>query len=163
MRFDVESHITGPKSSNIFRVDQQALAEDIRQFNRFYTEAIGSLDERHEGLSLNLAQSRMLYTVEAMGLPRVSEIAGHLHLDLAYTSRVLGSLESQALVQRTRSTDDGRQRVVSLTADGEAVLTQIKKRSNVRVLGLVEHLDEDQRHELLKAMVTIQSLMSNQE
>lgn len=139
------------------------MAEDIRRFNRFYTEAIGSLDERHEGLELNLAQSRMLYTIEAMGLPPVSAIAAHLQLDLAYTSRVLGSLESEALVQRTRSEDDGRQRVVSLTADGEAVLEQIKKRSNVRVLGLVEHLNEDQLRDLLKAMATIQSLISNQE
>ena len=51
------------------------LAERIRAFNRLYTQAIGSLDDRHEGLDVTLAQSRVLFTIRSMEAPQVNQIA----------------------------------------------------------------------------------------
>jgi DNA-binding MarR family transcriptional regulator len=141
-------------------VDSLGLAEALRSFNRFYTEAIGALADRHEGLPVNLGQSRMLYTIASLGAPEVSQLAHALRLDLAYTSRTLGTLEDAKLVRRTTSKDDRRRRIVELTASGRRMLTELERRSNDRMLELVEHLDEAEVGELLESMRRIRSLLT---
>lgn len=144
-------------------VDSTGLAERIRGFNRFYTESIGSLDDRHEGLPVNLAQSRMLFTVHSLGRPQVTEIAERLQLDLAYTSRILGTLEDARLIRRTISPSDRRQRVVRLTPKGTRMLANIESRSNNRALAMVEHLNGSEVALLLVAMDHIKALITKQE
>lgn len=139
------------------------LAEQIRAFNRLYTEAIGSLSDQHEGLDVSLAQARILYSIRSLDKPQVNQVADALGLDLAYTSRVLGTLEDGRLIRRTISPDDRRQRVVALTAKGQRLLDEIERRSNQRVLGLIKHLDPDEVNRLLDAMDTVASLITKQE
>jgi DNA-binding MarR family transcriptional regulator len=141
-------------------VDSLALAEVLRSFNRFYTEAIGALSDRHEGLPVNLVQSRMLYTIAALGAPEVSQLASALQLDLAYTSRTLGTLEDAKLVRRTTSKGDRRRRIVQLTALGRRTLAELERRSNARMLRLVEHLDDREVTELLESMDRIRTLLT---
>ena len=144
-------------------IEGRALAERIRLFNRRYTEAIGSLDDRHEGLDITLVQSRLLYTIGSLQEPPVNQIADELGLDLAYTSRVLGTLEDDKLIRRTISKVDRRQRVVTLTAKGRRLLDEIERRSNQRVLALVQHLDAAELQHLLDAMDTIGALITTTE
>ncbi len=59
----------------------------------------------------------MLYTVNSLNGAQVSQIAERLDLDLAYTSRILGTLEDEQLLQRTISSQDRRQREVALTPE----------------------------------------------
>lgn len=138
-------------------------AEKIRAFNRLYTEAIGSLDDKHEGLAVTLGESRMLFAVRARELPSVNQIADALRLDLAYASRLLGSLEDRQLVKRTISPEDRRRRVVALTPKGSRLLTTIEKRSNERVLALFDHLHAADLRRLLEAMDTIAALINDKE
>ena len=144
-------------------MEDRDLAERIRAFNRLYTQAIGSLDDRHEGLDVTLAQSRVLFTIRSMEAPQVHQIAEVLGLDLAYTSRVLGTLEDRLLIRRTIAAEDRRQRVVALTPKGRRLLDEIERRSNERVLALVDHLDPDGLDRLLHAMDTIGVLLTTQE
>ena len=139
------------------------LAERVRAFNRLYTEAIGSLDDQHEGLNVSLAESRLLFTTAALNQPQVNQIADALGLDLAYTSRVLGTLEDAKLIKRTISPDDRRQRVVKLTAKGQRLLAEIEQRSNLRVRALVAHLETSDIDRLLDAMDTIARLITKQD
>lgn len=139
------------------------LAQQIRSFNRLYTQTIGSLDENHEGLNITLGESRLLFTINTHNKPHVNQIAETLNFDLAYTSRLLGRLEDAGLVKRTISTKDRRQRVVVLTAKGARLLTRIEDRSNQRVLATFEHLDSAEIERLLNAMDTISALINKQE
>ncbi len=139
------------------------MAERIRAFNRQYTQAIGSLDDRHEGLDVSLAQSRLLFTIASLRDPQVNRIADVLGLDLAYTSRVLGTLEDAELIRRTISAGDRRQRVVTLTPAGRRLLDEIERRSNQRAVALVRHLDPEERERLLDAMDTIGVLLTRQD
>ncbi len=143
--------------------DHRALAERMRAFNRFYTEAIGSLDDDHEGLPVTLAGSRLLFTIAATDDPRVRPLADALQLDLAYTSRVLGTLEDAGLIERTIDPDDRRRRAVALTAAGRDVLDEIEHRSNARMLAIVDHLNGEDTDRLLAAMDTIRSLLTPEE
>lgn len=139
------------------------MAERIRAFNRLYTQAIGSLDDRHEGLDVTLAQSRVLFTIGSLAAPQVNQVADQLGLDLAYTSRLLGTLEDRKLIRRTISPADRRQRVVALTSNGRRLLDEIERRSNQRVVALVQHLDPSDLDRLLQAMDTIGVLITKQE
>ena len=141
-------------------VDSLGLAEELRSFNRFYTETIGALSERHEGLDLNLGQARMLYTVDALEAPAVSELAEALQLDLPYTSRLLGVLEDAKLLRRTTSRGDRRRRIVRLTTGGQRLVAEMIRRSNARMLGLVEHLDDPEIVEMLECMARIRVLLT---
>ena len=143
--------------------DTTRRAEQIRLFNRFYTEAIGSLDDRHEGLPVNLAQARLLFTVSSLDDPHVNDVATALRLDLAYTSRVLGSLEDAGLIRRRVSPSDRRRRVVRLTPKGDRLLAEIERRSNARVLALIGHLGDDDVAQLIGAMDRIRHLIARVE
>jgi DNA-binding MarR family transcriptional regulator len=144
-------------------MDPTSLAERIRAFNRFYTETIGALDDKHEGLAVTLVQSRMLYTIATTDDPHVGQLARALHLDLPYASRVLGVLEDRKLIRRTLSDTDRRQRNVELTAAGRRTLAKIEQRSNERVLGLTRRLTKTAVADLLGAMDTIQHLLATEE
>ena len=140
-------------------VDSLGLAEELRSFNRVHTETIGVRSERHEGLDLNLGQARMLYTVAVLEAPAVSELAEALQLDLPYTSRLLGVLEDAKLLRRTTSRGDRRRRIVRLTTRGQRLVAEMIRRSNARMLGLVEHLDDPEIVELLECMARIRVLL----
>ena len=140
-----------------------ALAEQVRAFNRFYTETIGALDDRHEGLAVTLIQSRMLHKIATSDRPQVGQIAQALRLDVPYASRVLGVLEDRQLIRRKLSDTDRRQRIVELTAAGRRLLAKIEKRSNERALRLTARLSDAAVTDLLGAMGTIRHLLTIEE
>jgi DNA-binding MarR family transcriptional regulator len=137
-------------------------AEQMRAFNRFYTERIGSLDERHEGLDLGLAESRALFTVRRLEAPEIGRIADELGLDLGYTSRLVTRLERAGRIRREKGPDDRRRRVVTLTPVGAELLVEVEARSNARMDALTAHLRPGQRTELLAAMATIHRLLDTE-
>jgi hypothetical protein len=61
----------------------------MRTFNRFYTERIGALDGRYEGLALTIAESRCLFTVKGLRTADIGQVAETLGLDLGYVSRLV--------------------------------------------------------------------------
>ena len=133
----------------------------MRAFNRFYTERIGALDERHEGLALTIAESRCLFTVRRFGDPDLGQLAAALALDLGYVSRLVSRLERAGRVRRSPAADDRRRRVVTLTPAGEALLAEVERRSNARMDTLTAHLRPGEIKELLHAMDTIHRLLGD--
>jgi DNA-binding MarR family transcriptional regulator len=141
-------------------MDTMAMAEQVRAFNRFYTETIGALDDKHEGLPVSLAQSRMLRLIANTDAPQTTRLARSLKFDLPYASRVLGMLEDNGLIRRTLSKADRRERVIELTAKGKRTLRTIEARSNERVVALTAVLGAADVDELLHAMNTIRRLLA---
>jgi len=136
-------------------------AERMRAFNRFYTERIGALDDRHEGLALTLAESRCLFTIDALDGPDIGTVAETLRLDLGYVSRLVSRLERAGRVRRAPGVDDRRRRVVTLTADGHDLLSEVARRSNARMDALAAHLRPVEVTELLSAMAIIHRLLDD--
>jgi DNA-binding MarR family transcriptional regulator len=133
----------------------------MRAFNRFYTELIGALDDRHEGLDLTLAESRCLLTIDRLGSPDMGHIAQTLGLDLGYVSRLVSRLERAGRVQRKRADDDHRRKVVTLTDGGTSLLAEVVDRSNTRMERITAHLNKREVSELLRAMDTIRDLLAS--
>ncbi len=134
----------------------------MRAFNRFYTERIGALDERHEGLGLTLAESRCLFTIDRLHHPDIGQIAQSLDLDLGYASRLVSRLQRSGCVTRSRAAGDHRRRVVTLTPAGADLLAEVARRSNARMGALIAHLSASEVKELLQAMDTIRRIIDKE-
>ena len=91
-----------------------AVYSTAHAFNRFYKPMLDRLGLTYPQYLV------MLVLWEQDGLP-VKEIGERLFLDSGTLTPLLKRLEAAALVKRTRSTEDERQVIVALTAQGEAL------------------------------------------
>lgn len=139
--------------------DVQNLTGTVRRFNRFYTAAIGTLEEGLLRSSLTLAEARLLFEIATAERPTASEIAGRLKLDLGYVSRLLGRFEDRGLIRRKASSEDGRQSIISLTAAGRKEFKVIDQRSNQQVEEMLAPLGHEKQQKLVRAMLSIEEIL----
>ncbi len=142
----------------------QERIETVRRFNRFYTRRIGVL---HEGLlhtPFTLAESRLLWEL-AHRPPgpgaTATELAGLLDLDAGYLSRLLRGFKERGLIKATRSSEDGRQQLLALTAAGRRAFAPLNTRSQEEVAALLGKLDDSRQRELLQALGTVERLLDD--
>src|SRR5438445_3595173 len=102
----------------------------MRRFNRFYTRQIGVLRERPYKSPFSLTEVRVLYELAHHENPTAAELGSDLGLDAGYLSRVLRGFEKQGLLDKKSSKADGRQRLLSLTAQGRRVMAVLDRRSH---------------------------------
>jgi DNA-binding MarR family transcriptional regulator len=133
----------------------------VRQFNRFFTRQIGVLREGLLHSPYSLTEARILFELGQSNRVTASKLGRELGLDAGYLSRILARLEQQGLLEKVRSEHDGRQLLLSLTAAGREAFALLDHRSREEVSEMLENLSEEDQQHLLKAMQTIESLLSN--
>jgi DNA-binding MarR family transcriptional regulator/GNAT superfamily N-acetyltransferase len=133
----------------------------VRQFNRFFTRQIGVLREGLLHSPYPLTDARILFELGQCNQVTASRLGRELGLDAGYLSRILARLEQQGLLEKVRSENDGRQLLVSLTAAGREAFALLDQRSREEVSEMLEDLSEEDQQRLLKAMQTIESVLSN--
>ncbi|GIE78603.1 putative transcriptional regulator, MarR family protein [Actinoplanes philippinensis] len=133
------------------------LIEQIRDFNRFYTERLGLLTDRYLGGDRPLGPSRLLWEI---GDRRdVSELRDRLGLDSGYLSRLLRGLEEQDLIRVLAHPRDGRARIAELTEAGRRERDTLDQRSRAGVRALLGGLSPEQQHELAAAQGRVRRLL----
>lgn len=132
----------------------------VRRFNRFYTKTLGILPEGHLHTSFSLAEVRVLYEIAHRDSPTAREIGSDLALDAGYLSRMIRRLEGAELVKRTRSTSDGRQSFLSLTARGRSTFASLDRSARAEVASVLKGLAANRQQQLTNAMSSIQQLLS---
>ena len=95
--------------------------EQVRRFNRLVTQRTGALDHSYLRRGRPLGEARVLHEVGRDGAD-VAVLRVRLGLDSGYLSRLLRSLEAQGLVRVSRQAGDARRRVVGLTRKGRTEL-----------------------------------------
>jgi len=133
----------------------------VRQFNRFFTRQIGVLREGLLHSPYPLTDARILFELGQCNQVTASRLGRELGLDAGYLSRILARLEQQGLLDKVRSENDGRQLLVSLTAAGREAFALLDQRSREEVSEILEDLSEEDQQRLLKAMQTIESVLSS--
>jgi len=131
----------------------------VRQFNRFYTQKIGVLEENVYGRPLSLTEARVLYELANGDHVTASHVVAALSLDPGYISRIVGRFEKQKLVRRTTASGDRRKSVLTLTAKGAHEFARINVRSDSRVASMIGNLSPADQHRLVSSMQAIQSLL----
>jgi len=135
------------------------MVEDVRRFNRFYTERIGVL---HEGLlqsPFSLTEVRVLYELAHRERPTAAELAKELGLDAGYLSRILRRFERLGFVEKTPSRTDGRRSHLRLTQHGRDAFAPLDQRSHDEVAAMLGRLAPDGREGLVGAMRAIEGLL----
>ncbi|MEV7389900.1 MULTISPECIES: bifunctional helix-turn-helix transcriptional regulator/GNAT family N-acetyltransferase [unclassified Streptomyces] len=136
--------------------------QDIRAFNRFYTNLIGALDYgRHLYAPYTLTEARVLYELAHSADTDAADLRSDLALDAGYLSRILNKFEEAGLVERSPSEKDPRRRRVSLTAGGRAAAELLDERARDSVGSLLGAVDPGERPRLAEAMRTIRTILGD--
>src|SRR5271155_4281814 len=105
--------------------DIEAQVETVRQFNRFFTQRIGVLDESLLDSGLTLTQARVLFEIGTSDTCSAGDVISLLRLDAGYLSRILQGFVESGLVKRKPSPDDGRRALLSLTQKGREKFAEL--------------------------------------
>jgi DNA-binding MarR family transcriptional regulator/GNAT superfamily N-acetyltransferase len=139
--------------------DVKRCVDAVRSFNRFYTKQIGVLHEGLLGSPYSLTGVRVLYELAHREEPTAAELGKELGLDAGYLSRILRGFEKRGLVARVRSRTDGRQSLLSLTANGKKAFAPLNARSHDEVAGMLGRLSAAEQDRLIGAMRAIEMLL----
>jgi DNA-binding MarR family transcriptional regulator len=108
------------------------------------------------GLSPSLAAA--LATVERHGPLTPSELAEREHVRRPTATKLIGGLEAQGLVGRTRDPLDGRSSVIAVTAEGKALLHTLRTRKDAVLAERLRRLPPADRETLERAATLLEGL-----
>lgn len=135
--------------------------QDIRAFNRFYTNVIGALDYgRHLYAPYTLTESRVLYELAHSARTDAADLRAELSLDAGYLSRILNRFEEDGLVERAPSETDPRRRRVTLTPRGRDTAELLDERARETVEAHIASVPPADRPRLVEAMRTVREILS---
>lgn len=132
----------------------------VRHFNRFYTSAIGSLEEKFPSSNYSWTEARILFELGQRGQTLASTLAADLHLDPGYLSRLLRRFDQERLILRKASSADARQRPLALSATGRKILQSLNSASDTAVASLLGRLSPSAELQLTSAMKSIETLLT---
>ena len=127
----------------------------VREFSRFYTRWLGTLDEGLLDTPWSLTEARIVFELGQSASTDMAALRGALGLDSGYLSRILAKFDAAGLIARTASTEDARRQSLALTAAGRKLYRTLDARSNRQVAALLEPLPEPVRDTLANAMTAV--------
>ncbi|GHO85761.1 bifunctional helix-turn-helix transcriptional regulator/GNAT family N-acetyltransferase [Dictyobacter formicarum] len=132
----------------------------VRHFNRSFTRQIGVLREGLLHSPYTLTEARIIFELAHREQTTASQLGRELGLDPGYLSRILAQLEQRGLTEKRRSDNDGRQYLLSLTAEGREAAQLLDQRSRDEVAEMLNALSEGEQQRLIKAMQDIEGILT---
>jgi len=136
--------------------------QSIREFNRFYTNVIGLIDQHLLDSPYSLPEARVLYELYHHQPCTSSDITTILQIDKGYLSRILAQFSKNKLIVKKQSKEDARASQLLLTAKGEAEFKKINLSSIRQIKDMVNDLTATNRSQLLTHMKGIQKILSTE-
>ena len=125
----------------------------IREFNRFYTRALGLTGRSYLQSGRTLAEVRLIHEIGATTAPTARALAQGLGLDEAQLSRMVGRLEREGVVARKA---EGRQFRLALTEAGRRMLDGFGTQSRGALAALIP---EPAREALAETLAAARALV----
>jgi len=132
----------------------------IREFNRFYTNVIGLLDQHLLESSFSLPEARVLYELYHRQPCTASDILSVVQMDKGYLSRVLTQFGRKGILSKKKDKEDGRSVQLMLTVKGNHEFEKINKASIDQVKEIVKKLSSQREAELITHMKAIKSILN---
>jgi DNA-binding MarR family transcriptional regulator/GNAT superfamily N-acetyltransferase len=139
-----------------------ARVDEVRRFNRFYTQKIGVLEEGLLRSRFSLTEVRVLWELANGRAFTATALGQTLGLDAGYLSRILAGFERRKLIRRAPNAEDRRQSWLTLTAAGEKAFEPLDTGARKQVAALLEPLKPRQRERLVEAMRAIEELLGGE-
>src|SRR5215216_1210896 len=93
--------------------------KQMREFNRFYTNIDGLLNQHLLNSPFSLPEARVLYEIVQHEPCTASDIMSLLSIDRGYMSRILTNFASKGIISKKKSKADGRAYFLHLTRKGK--------------------------------------------
>jgi len=133
--------------------------DQIREFNRFYTSRIGLVGRKYVSGGLSLSELRVLYELGQNRSLTARWLAGELHLDEGYLSRMLTKFTKHGWLQRTADKTDRRVRHLKLTASGQAQAQAFVDQARARIGNMITRVDAIDKARLIDALHDVQTIL----
>jgi DNA-binding MarR family transcriptional regulator/GNAT superfamily N-acetyltransferase len=140
-------------------MDDVAVIDRVRAFNRAVTQRVGAFNDHYLGRDRPLGEARVLWEIGEQGCD-VRILRSRLALDSGYLSRLLRSLEAARLITVSASERDKRVRTARLTKKGRAERALLDQRSDALAWSMLEPLAETERERLVSAMSEVEKLLT---
>lgn len=136
------------------------LIEEIRAFNRFYTQIIGLLNDHILNSKYSLPEARLLFELFHRPGLTASDLIGSLDMDKGYLSRILRRFEEKKLISRVVSAADRRVVTLTLTAKGNKEFEVLNRASDEQVEYAFRNLTEKDGQALVGKMFEIRRIIT---
>jgi len=133
--------------------------EVVTRFHRFYGHRMRVLDERSAGDRFSDAEARVILALGRSAPTTATSLGKELGIDAGYLSRIVTRLHAAGLVEKTKSQEDGRSKLLTLTAEGERVRVTLDEAARTAVAELLDGLAAADRERLVAAMETIMTVL----
>ncbi|MDP9187938.1 MAG: MarR family transcriptional regulator [Actinomycetota bacterium] len=111
------------------------------------------------GSDLGPSQTVSLATIERHGPLSPSELADRERIKRPTATRILAHLEGAGLVERVRDPDDGRGSILSITAEGRALLRRLRARKTAYLAHHLSQLHPDDAAALSRAADVLEHML----
>ncbi|KAF2330520.1 bifunctional helix-turn-helix transcriptional regulator/GNAT family N-acetyltransferase [Flavobacterium ginsenosidimutans] len=132
----------------------------IRSFNRFYTAHLDILSQHYLDSEYSLTEIRILYEISESKIITAQKITEILNLDKGYLSRILKRFLKENLIVKVASAEDKRAFNIKLTDSGNELLSILNAKSENKIEGKIEKLNNSEKEILVDSMNTVRNLLT---
>lgn len=136
-------------------MDNQAAIDQIRSFNRFYTNVLGLLNQHILDSGYSLTEVRVLLEISKIKSCTANALVNQLVIDRSYMSRIIKHLEQDKLITKVQSERDNRVNLITLTEKGKKTISVLNKKSDDQIQSLFQQLSPDEIVKVLDSMKLI--------
>lgn len=136
--------------------------DSIRAFSRFYTARLGVVGPTYLGTDYTLSDARVIFELNARSKARAADLADDLGIDPSYLSRIIARFAKAGILTAAPAPEDGRSRLLSLTARGHEEAARLADLSRREVGAMIQRLSETEAQALEIALRTAERHLSKQ-
>ncbi|MEQ9441800.1 MAG: bifunctional helix-turn-helix transcriptional regulator/GNAT family N-acetyltransferase [Cyclobacteriaceae bacterium] len=137
-----------------------SVTQQIRSFNRFYTNFLGLLNRNILDSPLSLSESRILYELAQQETLPANQLVETLQMDKGYLSRILRKFEKAQYIQKATSADDKRVQYIRLSPKGQALFHYLNSQSEQQIDEYTRHLPEADKARLAALLAEAEQLLN---
>lgn len=139
------------------------MINDIRDFNRKYTQLLGLLNKKIFETDFSLTEGRILLEIKANQECSPQMISKKLNLDKSYTSRIIKSFEKSNLLIKVNNQNDLRAKKISLTNQGREITNDLDQKSIQQIQTLFSSFSQQELDDFYRSIMTLNKILFRKE
>lgn len=144
----------------VMDIRTQLQVNEIRKFNRFYTNIIGLVNQTILESPYSLAEARVLVEMDNAAACTASDLTETLQIDPGYLSRILRRFKKEGLIETNKSVTDRRSQNLVITDKGREIYRRLSESSSLQLVHLLEQIPQGGQKQLVDHMAAIQAMLS---
>lgn len=128
------------------------IVKSVRDFNRFYVNLIGVLQNNMLDLQYSLTESRIIFEIGNGKEITARKLKDLLFIDEGYLSRLINNLVKNEMINKSQSKVDRRIHILTLSAKGQHLLDEINSKSDKQVDDLLTSLNTKDQNRVVEIM-----------